>query len=234
MIDILLDIIPHFKIIVWDSYSNIASREENAKEAGDRTRATGAIVMSTQVKRLNSALYNHGCHLIVISHVSQNQERMTKFDPKHIIPGGERLHHNSHLTLMMFPSTKAKDGKDIFSEYDAVYGRASRILCQKNKTGAPLRQGKIMNVFGEGFSIFDDTFTSGVSLGVIERNGSWYSYEGTKLGQGEVKAKEMLLDNPDLVDEIRGKIYENYIENAAEYTMDDVDEAVEEVENNKK
>jgi len=169
--------------------------------------------------------------LIVISHVSQNQERFTKYDPKHIIPGGERLHHNSQLTLMMFPSSKVKDGKDIFSEYDAVYGRASRVLCEKNKSGAPLRQGKILNVFGEGFSVFDDTFTAGASLGVITKKGSWYYYDDTKLGQGEIKAKEMLLDNPDLVEEISGKIYKNYIENASKYTMSDVDDSLEDDKN---
>lgn len=228
MSEILTNIIPHYKVIVWDSISNIASDEEQGKSAKDRTRANAAIVFSTQVKRWAQMLANHGSSLIIVSHVSDNQERLNKYDDKYIIPGGHRLHHNSYLTLMMFPSTKEKGDKDIFSQYDSIYGRASRIVCEKNKSGAPLRKGKILNVYGEGFSVQEDTFNAGVSLGVISKKGSWYYYGDVKLGQGEAKAKQFFQDNPKSLEEVGDTIYKEFIGRASEFTADNIEEFADE------
>lgn len=223
MSDILRKLISSglFKAIIWDSVTNIASAEELSKESGDRTRANSAIVLSTQFKIWAPLLEESGTTLICITHVSQNQKKMNKFDADYIIPGGERMHHNSALTLMLSPSSKVDHGLDEFGKKDYI-GRQVRIVCEKNKSGAPLRSIKTKLIFGRGYTVADDVLFAAKEAGVVTK-GTWSKYGDVKLGQGETKQVLFLEDNPELLAEIREKTMEVLLGNSSDYEIESVD-----------
>ena len=210
-----------FEIIIWDSVSNIASMEELAKESGDRTRANSAIVLSTQFKIWAPLLEETGTTLVCITHVSQNQNKANKYSPDYIIPGGERMHHNSSLTLMLSASSKVDSGVNEFGIKDYV-GRQVRIVCEKNKSGAPLRSIKTKFVFGRGYTIADDVLFAAKESGIVTK-GTWSKYGEVKLGQGETKQIQFLEDNPEILEEIREKTMEVLLGNSSDYEIESVD-----------
>lgn len=202
MINRIHTLIAHCRVIIVDSLSNVPTIEEAQKNADEASRAVAAKVLSKEMGKIASAAYKHRTIIVWLSHVSQNQNRSTKYDPKYIIPGAERLHHNSYLTMMAFPSTKEDDGKDDITSYKDIVGRYTRLQVEKNKGGAAFRQGKIYLEYGVGFHRTHDILVMSEKHGLIEKAGAYYRYQGETIGQGQAKALSFLEDNPELVDHL--------------------------------
>ena len=217
--DVIRKAIPHFDVIIWDSLQNSASMEEWQKTASEESRANRAKVLAKEIPKIIYLQDKYDTTMIVISQVSQNQERVNKYDAKYIVSGGEKLDHNTSLHLWFFPSTKEKpEGVDDVKGFQEIKGNLVRIFCAKNKCGPALRTVKTMFVFGEGYTIEDDVFAVGKGIGLIEGR---YRYGDVKMGNSEVKAKQFLKDNPELCDELAAKITAYLLKNEEEFTTDE-------------
>ena len=115
--------------------------------------------------------------------------------------GGNALKFYASVRLDIRRVTTLKDG-------DQAIGTHVRVKVVKNKVAPPFRKAEFEILFGEGISKYGELVDLGVEHGIIQKSGSWFSYEGTRLAQGRDATKAMLRDNPELCDEIEGKIME--------------------------
>ena len=105
------------------------------------------------------------------------------------------------------PGNSIKDG-------DNVFGKRAKVKIVKNKVAPPFKRCEFDIMFGEGISKAGEIVDLGVELGIIQKSGSWFSYNGSKLAQGRDAAKAMILDNPELAEELEAKIMEGLREQA--------------------
>ena len=98
-------------------------------------------------------------------------------------------------------SSSIKDG-------DEIIGNEVKVKVVKNKVAPPFRRAEFEIMYGEGICRVGEVVDLGVDFGILEKSGSWYSYNGSKLGQGKEATKRVVRDNPELCDEITSKIYE--------------------------
>ncbi len=115
--------------------------------------------------------------------------------------GGNALKFYSSVRLDIRRIGQIKDG-------DQVTGSLTRVKVVKNKVAPPFRKAEFEIRFGEGISKVGEIIDLGVEFGIVKKSGAWFSYEGTKLGQGRDAAKQMVTDNPELAEEIEAKIKE--------------------------
>ena len=207
-----------YPVIIWDSPYNMMSVEQSGKTAKDRSRANMALILSVEAKRLSRAANITNTSLIICAHVSQNQERLTKYDPRFYIAGGERLMHNCDLILMMFPLVKAKGDKNEWG-YDSIIGRKVKIVCEKCKYGPDWKVGTLIRLHEGGFDITEDVFYTGSKFGIIEGERT-RMYGDLKLGGSRDKAVAFMKANPDTTEDIRKAIDQHYIDNEMVYTTD--------------
>tara|TARA_B100001559_G_scaffold237470_1_gene200440 strand:- start:248 stop:631 length:384 start_codon:yes stop_codon:yes gene_type:complete len=113
--------------------------------------------------------------------------------------GGNALKFYSSVRIDIRRSTQIKDG-------DQTIGNRTRVKIVKNKVAPPFRGAQFDIMYGEGISKTGEIIDMGVEHGIIEKSGSWFSYDGTKLGQGRESVKKILRDNPDLSSELESKI----------------------------
>lgn len=202
--------IPNFDVIIWDSINNSASVEQLQKLAEEKTMANRANVLSAQLPILVGMCNQYNTSLIILSQVRENMDKANKYSPDTVVPGGRSLHHNSSLTLELFRSSlqKTKDIDPLSNRREDIEGNMVRIRCTKNKVGKANREVTIKFTYGKGYTEEADISSSAVRLGIINRSGSWYSYEGTTLCQGEDNIAPLLEDNPELKEELKLKIEE--------------------------
>lgn len=198
--------IADYDVVVIDSINNSASNEQMQKEAGDKTMANRALVMSAQLPIIIGMANQTGTPVIVLSQVRSNMNKANKFSPDTVVPGGFSLHHNSSMTLEMYSSTKQKQSKtddDVLSnKSEIIGGKMVRIKCTKNKVGVPDREVSIEFTYNKGFTVFNDVIAAAIEFGIIAKKGAWFSYNDTNIGNGMVKTKAYLKEHPDLFDEI--------------------------------
>jgi len=115
--------------------------------------------------------------------------------------GGNALKFYSTMRLDVRKTTQLKDGED-------ATGNRTRVKVVKNKMAPPFRKAEFDILFGEGISKIGEIIDLGVEFGIIKKSGSWFSYGESKIGQGRDAVKQMLLDNPELSEEIEAKIRE--------------------------
>jgi recombination protein RecA len=115
--------------------------------------------------------------------------------------GGNALKFYASVRLDIRKSSPIKDG-------DNVIGNEVKVKVVKNKVAPPFRRAEFEIMYGEGISRVGEVVDLGVNFNLLEKSGSWYSYNGTKLGQGKEATKGVLRDNPELCEEITAKIYE--------------------------
>jgi recombination protein RecA len=113
--------------------------------------------------------------------------------------GGNALKFYSSVRLDIRRMAQIKDG-------DEAVGNRVKVKVVKNKVAPPFRSAEFDIIFGEGISKVGETIDMGVELGIVNKSGSWFSYETSKLGQGRDAVKKLLLDNPELAADIEGKI----------------------------
>jgi recombination protein RecA len=113
--------------------------------------------------------------------------------------GGNALKFYASQRLDVRKTGTNKDGEEVISS-------KTRIKCVKNKVAPPFKECELDIVYGKGIDVFTDTINLAVEANIVEKSGSWYSYQGTKIGQGMEKVKDFLTEHPEIFEEITTKV----------------------------
>jgi len=184
-------------VIVIDSVAALVPRAEIEGEMGDSHMGLQARLMSQALRKLTGSISKTMTSLIFI-----NQIRMkigVVFGNPETTTGGNALKFYSSVRLEIRRSTAIKDGQEIT-------GNRTRVKVVKNKMAPPFKNAEFDIMYGEGISRTGEILDMGVDTGVIDKSGSWYSYNGERIGQGRENVKSFLNDNKDLIETLSDTI----------------------------
>jgi recombination protein RecA len=184
-------------IIVIDSVAALTPKAELEGEMGDSKMGLQARLMSQALRKLTAAISKTNTTCIFINQLRDKIGIM--FGNPETTTGGNALKFYSSVRLDIRRGTAIKDGEE-------VKGNQTKVKVVKNKVAPPFRKAEFDIMFGEGISKVGELVDLGSDLEIIKKSGSWYSYNDTKLAQGREATKECLRDNPELAEEIEGKI----------------------------
>lgn len=186
-------------IIVIDSVAALTPKSEIEGEMGDSKMGLQARLMSQALRKLTATISKTRCCCIFINQLREKIGVM--FGNPETTTGGNALKFYSSVRIDIRKVSQIKEG-------DAVTGNRVRVKVVKNKVAPPFRTAEVDIIYGEGFSKMGEIVDLGVEKEVIKKSGSWFSYNETKLGQGRDAVKQLLLDNPELCEELETKIRE--------------------------
>ena len=188
-------------IIVIDSVAALVPRAEIEGEMGDSHMGLQARLMSQALRKLTGTIGKTGTTLIFI-----NQIRMkigVMFGNPETTTGGNALKFYASIRLDIRRTAAIKEGQD-------VVGSRTRVRVVKNKLAPPFKEAEFDIMYGEGISLSGDLIDTGVTLGLIEKSGAWYSYGGQRIGQGRQNAKTFFKENPEVfaeaLEKVRGQL----------------------------
>ena len=184
-------------IIVIDSVAALTPKKEIEGDMGDSAVGLQARLMSQALRKLTSTISKTNTTCIFINQLREKIGVM--FGNPETTTGGNALKFYSSVRLDIRRVTSIKDG-------DQVIGNQVRVKVVKNKVAPPFRKAEFEITFGEGISKTGEIVDLGVEYGIIQKSGSWFSYDGSKLAQGRDATKALLADNPELCEEIEAKI----------------------------
>lgn len=185
-------------LVIIDSDSSLIPQKVVDGEIGDSAIGRKALLNSNAYPKLKNALVSHKTCVIVIS---QYREKIgVMFGSPVTTQGGHALKFYSDVRIEISKSL-GKDG-------DVVYGNITKIKCVKNKMCSPFRTCQFDIIYGQGIDRLAELIAIASDFDIIQKSGSWYSYGETKLGQGTDGVTQLLLDNPELQDEIRQQVIE--------------------------
>lgn len=184
-------------ILVVDSVAALTPKKEIEGDMGDSNVGLQARLMSQALRKLTSTISKTNTCCIFINQLREKIGVM--FGNPETTTGGNALKFYSSVRLDIRRVTSIKDG-------DNVIGNQVRVKVVKNKVAPPFRKVEFDILFGEGISKVGEILDLGVEYNIIQKSGSWFSYDGTKLAQGRDATKTMLKDNPELVEEITARI----------------------------
>ena len=187
-------------IIVIDSVAALTPKSEIEGEMGDSKMGLHARLMSQALRKLTASISKTNCTVIFINQLREKIGVM--FGNPETTTGGNALKFYASVRLDIRRSTQIKDNNG------NVLGNKTRVKVVKNKVAPPFRTAEFDIMYGEGVSKVGEVIDIGVSYDIIKKSGSWFSYDETKLGQGRDSVKSLLLDNPDLLEELESKILE--------------------------
>ncbi|SEB84654.1 recombinase RecA [Streptomyces sp. TLI_105] len=186
-------------LIVVDSVAALVPRAEIEGEMGDPHVGLQARLMSQALRKIAGAMGHSGTTMIFIN---QLREKIgVIFGSPETTPGGRALKFYASVRLDIRRIETLKDGTD-------AVGNRTRVKVAKNKVAPPFRQAEFDILYGRGISREGELIDLGVQQGLVRKSGTWYTYEGDRLGQGKENARTFLRDHPDLADEIEKKIRE--------------------------
>jgi recombination protein RecA len=185
-------------ILVIDSVAALVPKGEIEGDMGDSKMGLQARLMSQALRKLTGAINKTGCCCIFINQLREKIGVM--FGNPETTTGGNALKFYASVRLDIRRVGQIKESAD------NITGNRTRVKVVKNKLAPPFKVVEFDIMYGEGISKVGEIIDLGVELGVINKAGSWFSYEGTKLGQGREAVKELLLDNPELMEELDKKI----------------------------
>ena len=191
-------------ILVVDSVAALTPKKEIEGEMGDNNVGLQARLMSQALRKLTSTISKTNTTCIFINQLREKIGVM--FGNPETTTGGNALKFYASVRLDIRRVTAIKDG-------DQVIGNMTRVKVVKNKVAPPFRKAEFEITFGEGISKLGEILDLGVEYGIIQKNGSWYSYNGSRLSQGRDTCKALLKDNPELCEELEGKIMEKLKDN---------------------
>tara|TARA_R110002051_G_scaffold4229_3_gene22668 strand:+ start:5080 stop:6144 length:1065 start_codon:yes stop_codon:yes gene_type:complete len=186
-------------IIVIDSVAALTPKSEIEGEMGDSKMGLHARLMSQALRKLTGSISKTNCTVIFINQLREKIGVM--FGNPETTTGGNALKFYASVRLDIRRSTQIKDSNA------NVMGNKTRVKVVKNKVAPPFRMAEFDIMYGEGISKVGEIIDIGVNYEIVKKSGSWFSYEDTKLGQGRDAVKALLLDNPDLMDELETKIH---------------------------
>lgn len=187
-------------IVVIDSVAALTPKSEIEGEMGDSKMGLHARLMSQALRKLTGSISKTNCTVIFINQLREKIGVM--FGNPETTTGGNALKFYASVRLDIRRSTQIKDTDG------AVQGNKTRVKVVKNKVAPPFRTAEFDIMYGEGISKVGEIIDLGVEFEIIKKSGSWFSYGDTKLGQGRDAVKSLLLDNPELLEELEGKIKE--------------------------
>ncbi|MBA2422322.1 MAG: recombinase RecA [Chitinophagales bacterium] len=184
-------------ILVIDSVAALVPRGEIEGEMGDSKMGLQARLMSQALRKLTATISKTGCCCIFINQLREKIGVM--FGNPETTTGGNALKFYASVRLDIRRIGQIKDG-------DSIVGNHVKVKVVKNKVAPPFRFAEFDIMYGAGISKVGEIVDMGVELGIVQKSGSWFSYDGDKLGQGRDAVKQLLNDNPELADEIEKKI----------------------------
>lgn len=188
-------------ILVIDSVAALTPKSEIEGEMGDSKLGLQARLMSQALRKMTATISKSGCICIFINQLREKIGVM--FGNPETTTGGNALKFYSSVRIDIRRSTQIKDA-------DTTIGNRTRVKIVKNKVAPPFRNAQFDIMYGEGISKTGEIIDLGVEHGIISKSGSWFSYEGAKLGQGRESVRSILKDNPELLTEIENKIKLKY------------------------
>ena len=186
-------------VVVIDSVAALVPKGELEGEMGDSKMGLQARLMSQALRKLTATISKTNTICIFINQLREKIGVM--FGNPETTTGGNALKFYASVRLDIRRMTQIKDGEE-------AVGNRVKVKVVKNKVAPPFRVAEFDLVFGEGISKIGEILDMGVDMGIVNKSGSWFSYNGDKLGQGREGVKGLLKDNPALADEIEGKIRE--------------------------
>ena len=184
-------------IIVIDSVAALTPKKEIEGDMGDSAVGLHARLMSQALRKLTGTIAKTNTTCIFINQLREKIGVM--FGNPETTTGGNALKFYASVRLDIRKVTALKDG-------DQVVGNLVRVKVVKNKVAPPFRKTEFEILFGEGISKVGEILDLGVEYGIIQKSGSWFSYQGSKLAQGRDATKALLKDNPELCDELEAQI----------------------------
>jgi recombination protein RecA len=185
-------------IIVIDSVAALVPKGELEGDMGDSKMGLQARLMSQALRKLTGTINKTGCCCIFINQLREKIGVM--FGNPETTTGGNALKFYASVRLDIRRIGQIKEGAD------NIVGNRTKVKVVKNKVAPPFKVVEFDIMYGEGISKVGEILDLGVELGVVQKSGSWFAYNGDKLGQGRDAVKNILLDNPELSDEIENKI----------------------------
>ena len=184
-------------VLVIDSVAALVPRAEIEGDMGDSKMGLHARLMSQALRKLTGTISKTGCICIFINQLREKIGVM--FGNPETTTGGNALKFYASIRLDIRRNAQIKDGDD-------VMGNRTKVKVAKNKVAPPFKVVEFDIMYGKGISRAGEVLDIAVDANIIQKSGSWYSYDTTKLGQGRDAVKELIQDNPEMMAEIEAKI----------------------------
>jgi recombination protein RecA len=186
-------------VVVIDSVAALVPKSELEGEMGDSKMGLHARLMSQALRKLTATISKTNTICIFINQMREKIGVM--FGNPETTTGGNALKFYASVRLDIRRQAQVKDG-------DEAIGNHVKVKVVKNKVAPPFRAAEFDIIFGQGISKTGEIIDMGTELGIVQKSGSWYSYNNDKLGQGRDAVKQLMTDNPELAKEIEAKIRE--------------------------
>jgi recombination protein RecA len=208
-------------VLVIDSVAALTPRAEIEGEMGDHHVGLQARLMSQALRKITGNIKNANCLVIFI-----NQIRMkigVMFGNPETTTGGNALKFYASVRLDIRRTGAVKEGEE-------VVGSETRVKVVKNKVAPPFKQAEFQILYGSGINRMGEVVDYGVKLGMIDKAGAWYSYQGNKIGQGKSNVMKYLQENPVIAKELEQKVRKELLESPALSLSANSAESTDEVE----
>ena len=187
-------------MVIIDSVAALTPKSEIEGEMGDSKMGLHARLMSQALRKLTSSISKTNCTVFFINQLREKIGVM--FGNPETTTGGNALKFYASIRIDIRRSTQIKNSDG------AVMGNRTRVKIVKNKVAPPFKLAEFDIMYGKGISKSGEIIDLAVDAEIINKSGSWFSYEGTKLGQGRDAVKSLLIDNPDLMEKLEKQIVE--------------------------
>ena len=188
-------------MVIIDSVAALTPKSEIEGEMGDSKMGLHARLMSQALRKLTSSISKTNCSVIFINQLREKIGIM--FGNPETTTGGNALKFYASIRIDIRRSTQIKNSEGV------VMGNKTRVKIVKNKVAPPFKLAEFDIMYGEGISKVGEIIDLASEADIINKSGSWFSYEGSKLGQGRDSVKGLLKENPELMDTLESKILEN-------------------------
>lgn len=188
-------------IVIVDSVAALVPKAEIDGEMGDSHIGLQARLMSQALRKLTAIISKSNCIVVFINQLREKVGVM--FGNPETTTGGRALKFYSSVRLDVRKIETLKQNGE-------VIGNRTRVKIVKNKVAPPFREAEFDILFGKGISTEGDLVDLASNAGIIQKSGAWFSYEGNKIGQGRENAKQFLLDNPEIREEVDRRVREHY------------------------
>jgi recombination protein RecA len=186
-------------VVVIDSVAALVPKAELEGEMGDAKVGLQARLMSQALRKLTASISRTRCIAVFINQLREKIGGMAMYGPTETTTGGNALKFYASVRLDVRRIGAIKEGNDII-------GHRVRVKVVKNKVAPPFKTAEFDILYGEGISRIGEIIDIGVQLGVLQKSGSWYSYEGQRLAQGRENLRVFLKDHPELVEKLEKQI----------------------------